>query len=221
MRFALVNNERVLAEPKLQGLCPSCSQPVAAKCGKQRIWHWSHAGKRTCDAWWEPETEWHRAWKNNFPRDWQEFIQHDQSGEKHIADVRTEHDLVIEFQHSHLDPEERTAREQFYGNMIWVVDGTRLKKEYPRFREGTKHLRPTFKKGYFLNANPAKCFPAAWIGSPSPVVFDFQGAAPNEPSDVARELLWCLLPDRVEGNAVVIAMSRRDFVTVSSSRPNL
>ena len=70
--------------------------------------------------------KWHRAWKNHFRPEWQEYIHHDQSGEKHIADVRTEHGQIIEFQHSHIDPQERAARERFYGNMIWVVDGMRL-----------------------------------------------------------------------------------------------
>jgi hypothetical protein len=84
---------------------------------------------RDCDTWAEKETDWHRAWKNNFPPECQEFVQHDeQSGEKHIADVRTPHGLVIEFQHSPLDPLERAARERFYGNMVWVVDGTRLQR---------------------------------------------------------------------------------------------
>ena len=40
----------------------------------------------------------------------------------------TVHNLVIEFQHSHMDAQERTSREKFYKNMVWVVDGTRLKE---------------------------------------------------------------------------------------------
>ena len=92
-----------------------------------------HRGDRDCDSWAE-ETPWHRAWKNKFPAECQEFIQHDgQSGERHIADVRTNHGLVIEFQRSHLDPQERATRERFYGNMIWVVDGTRLQRDCPAF----------------------------------------------------------------------------------------
>jgi len=213
MRFALVNDARVLAEPKLHGLCPGCAQPVVAKCGKQRIWHWAHLSKRTCDRWWEPETEWHRAWKNKFHPDWQEYIQRDQSGEKHIADVRTQHGLVVEFQHSHLNPEERTTRERFYGKMVWVVDGMRLKRDYSRFLKGKLQLKPTLAKGYFLSANPEECFPPAWLESPAPVVFDFRetalAGAPVEDS----ESLWCLLPNRTNGNAVVVEISRSEFVT--------
>ena len=66
----------------------------------------------------ETETQWHRNWKNKFPIVWQEIFLHDeQTGELHIADVRTEHGLVIEFQHSHIKPEERISRENFY--KIW------------------------------------------------------------------------------------------------------
>lgn len=86
MRFALVNNNRTEAQPKLSGLCYCCSKPVMAKCGKQKIWHWAHKSKTDCDNWWEPETEWHRTWKNNYPADWQELFSFDKNtGEKHIA----------------------------------------------------------------------------------------------------------------------------------------
>ena len=47
-------------------------------------------GRRFCDPWWENETEWHRAWKDQFPADWQEIVHHAEDGEKHIADVKTD-----------------------------------------------------------------------------------------------------------------------------------
>ena len=114
MRFALIDNNRVEAQPKQQGVCPNCSQSVIAKCGKQKIWHWAHRSITSCDSWWEPETEWHRAWKNEFPADWQEAVQFARTGEKHVADVKTQSGMVIEFQHSFLKAEERAARESFY-----------------------------------------------------------------------------------------------------------
>jgi competence protein CoiA len=70
----------------------------------------AHRGERFYDLWWEHETEWHRTWKSKFPDDWQEVvIRQDALGEKHIADVHTSHGLTIEFQHSHLRPEERSV----------------------------------------------------------------------------------------------------------------
>ena len=222
MKFANIECQRREAQRGLSATCPSCGAAVIAKCGDHRVWHWAHRGMRDCDTWAEKETDWHRAWKNNFPAECQEFIQHDgQSGEKHIADVRTPHGLVIEFQHSHLDPLERAARERFYGNMVWVVDGTRLQRDYPRFNKGKDDLRRTNIQGYFLLAFPDECFPAMWLDSSVPVIFDFRGVDEGQPPDEFRDTLWCLLPGRAEGSAVVVGMSREEFVKVAPSRPQL
>ena len=133
VKFAMIKGERLEPQPKLKGQCPGCGEQVTAKCGAQRVWHWAHKGRLACDPWWQPETPWHRAWKNLFPLSWQEVaLRAPQNGELHIADVRTPHGLVMEFQHSAIDPAERIARENFYGNMVWVVDCTRLSSDRPR-----------------------------------------------------------------------------------------
>jgi competence protein CoiA len=222
MRYALAGGQRVEAYAGGRGMCRRCNGEVIAKCGTHRVAHWAHRGMRDCDTWAEKETDWHRAWKNNFPAECQELIQHDgQSGEKHIADVRTPHGLVIEFQHSHLDPLERAARERFYGNMVWFVDGTRLQRDYPRFNRGKDDLRRTNIQGHFLLAFPDACFPAMWLDSSVPVIFDFRGVDKGQPPDEFRDTLWCLLPGRVERSAVVVGMSREQFVKVAPSRPQL
>jgi competence protein CoiA len=222
MKFALAGDQRVEAYADGRGTCPFCSGEVIAKCGTQRVAHWAHRGIRECDSWAEKETDWHRAWKNNFPVECQEFIQHDgQSGEKHIADVRTPYGFVIEFQHSHLDPQERDARERFYRNMVWVVDGTRLKRDYPRFKNGKDNLRRTDRQGHFLLAFPEECFPAMWLDSSVPVIFDFRVVDDGRPSEQFRDPLWCLLPGRVGGSAVVVGVSREQFVEVAQIRPQL
>ena len=133
MRFAIIESHRREAEPGLSAACPSCGNAVIARCGDIRVPHWAHKGRRNCDPWWENETEWHRAWKNEFSPDWQEVIHTAQEGERHVADVKTETGMVIEFQHSHLKPEERVARETFYKKMVWVVDGTRRKRDATQF----------------------------------------------------------------------------------------
>ena len=222
MKFALAGGQRVEAYAEGRANCPVCNGEVIAKCGTHRVAHWAHRGMRSCDSWGENETEWHRAWKGHFPAECQEFIQHDeQSGEKHIADVRTPHGLVIEFQHSHLDPHERDMRERFYGNMVWVVDGTRLRRDYPRFNKGKDDLRRTNIQGHFLLAFPDDCFPSMWLESSVPVIFDFRGLDQSRTPDEFRDTLWCLLPGRVEGSAVVVGMAREQFVTVAPSRPQL
>ncbi len=99
---------------------------MVAKCGQHKLWHWAHKSRIHCDPWREPETDWHRAWKNHFPPDGQEVVHFDpDSGEKHVADVKTAHGKVIEFQHSPMKPEELRSRESFYVDMVWIVDGTR------------------------------------------------------------------------------------------------
>lgn len=131
---------------------------------------------------------------------------------------------MIEFQHSHLDPQERATRERFYGNMVWVVDGTRLQRDYPRFTRAKDDLRRTpvqGLQGHFLLAFPEECFPKKWLDSSVPVIFDFRGTDENHAPDVFRDTLWCLLPGRAEGSAVVVGMSREEFVKVAPSRPQL
>ena len=214
MRFALIDNRRIEAEPKLRGLCPCCSQPVTAKCGKQKVWHWAHLSNEACDNWLEPETEWHRIWKDKYPAEWQEISLRDEStGERHIADVRTVHNLVLEFQHSHIDPQERISREKFYKNMVWVVDGTRLKRDYTRFRKGCEGFMRTNQQGVFIADFPEEVFPANWIDSSVPVIFDFSGTAlSGEPQDAVKNTLWCLLPENAGRKATIVGIGREDFI---------
>lgn len=212
MQFALIENVRTSPSPGLTAACPACGAAMIAKCGRQRVHHWAHRGERACDAWYEPETPWHRDWKNRFPTVLQEVVLHAASGEKHIADVRTGQGLTIEFQHSHLRPDERAAREQFYGHMFWVVDGARLKRDLPRFIEGFRSFR-TFRKTFYLTHFPEEAFPAGWLNCRAPVFFDFSNAiGPAHEAMHGLRLLWCLLPGRVGGHAVMLPVSREDFV---------
>jgi competence protein CoiA len=137
MRFALVDEQKAEATPRAKGVCPHCGSEMIAKCGRVKVWHWAHKGNPPCDPWWESETEWHREWKDEFPKDWQEISHIDPAtGEKHIADVKNPFGLVIEFQHSNIKPEERISREEFYKEMVWVVDGTRGELDESYFNMG-------------------------------------------------------------------------------------
>ncbi|KAA2217215.1 competence protein CoiA [Maribacter flavus] len=222
MRFATINNSRVEAQPKLKGICSCCSKPVIAKCGTRKIWHWAHKRKVDCDNWWETETQWHRNWKNNYPDSWQEIsLTDERSGEKHIADVRTDNNLVIEFQHSFLDPQERNSREQFYKNMVWIIDGTRLKRDYPRFLNewksgSTSEVQKTEKPGIFKIWFPEFCFPKAWLNSAVPVIFDFYGDGTLDDPEGMRNSLYCLFP-QVGKHARVAEISRNAFLQATNN----
>lgn len=221
MQFALLNNKRVTPAPKLVATCPGCRQTMIAKCGEQKIWHWAHKGKRSCDPWWEAETEWHRAWKNQFDKEHQEIIQYDETGEKHIADIKTKHGLVIEFQHSYIPPEERRQREKLYGNMLWVVDGTRLKRDIKRFTQNINDcLSSTDKANIHYIHGPEKCLPVNWLHCTVPVLFDFIGIHTRESTDFVRGSLWCLLPGLRNNQSVILRISRKKFLEIASTRPH-
>jgi hypothetical protein len=222
MRFALVSNSRVEASPKLTGRCEACGDQLFAKCGTKKIWHWSHRGKLNCDPWWESETEWHRAWKNLFPCDWQEILHRAPNDERHIADIKTPPGLVIEVQHSAIAEAEMNAREACYTNMIWIVDATRLKRDRARFAEGIQTLLRPIVPGYYLTRRAEDCFPSAWLNRKVPVLFDHEALAGfNNGAAAEKSRLWCLLPGRVDGYAIVVYVSRRKFAEIARQRSQI
>ena len=214
MRYALVKNESCEAKNGLAGICPDCFQPVIAKCGTRRVHHWAHCSGKECSNFKEPKTEWHYKWQDEFPKECQEQMVCDkQTGERFRADVLSQHGIVIEFQHSHIDPQERIAREKFYKKMFWVVDGTRLKRDYPRFMQACENrIFKTKQQGFYYISYSDECFPRDWTESEVPVVFDFKGLVTAESQEPFRETLWCLLPKRKGMRDLLIGMSRADFV---------
>ena len=131
MLIAIVDGKRQTPRKNLRGECPFCSREVLAKCGQKKIWHWAHVHLAGCDPWWENETDWHRKWKAHFPIECQEVEHRDPStGERHVADIKTQHGMVIEFQNSPISPEELHSREQFYGHMIWIVNGNKFRENF-------------------------------------------------------------------------------------------
>lgn len=123
MEYTVVNRERREAQPRLVEECPLCSSEMIAKCGDVFKYHRAHERRRNCDVRCEIESEWHRAWKDQFPLDWQEVVHRADDGEKHVADVKTEDAWVLEFQHSRIKPEERVSREALYKKLIWMLVG--------------------------------------------------------------------------------------------------
>lgn len=199
MQYALVNGLRSRANPGLAGVCQSCNSPVLAKCGDLRAWHWAHRGDRRCDPWWE-ETEWHVNWKSRFPTDWQEVLQRAESGERHIADIRTPDGCVLEFQHSRLAVEERNAREAFYKKMVWIVDGLARKRDLPSFQKCVRRtINPLV---YSAHADDCALL-RDWVGRPVDVFLDFGG-----------EALWLLHPTATRG-ALLTPVSVSAFITMT------
>ena len=210
MKFALINEDKVEATKGAKGLCPSCDSELIAKCGEVKVNHWAHKGNRNCDQWWENETDWHRSWKGNFPVDWQEVVHFDGSGEKHIADVKTQSGWVLEFQHSYLNPEERRSRNAFYPKLIWVVDGLRRKTDESQFQKILKEEGAAVNgKPYITQVRfPDECrLLKEWHNSNALVFFDFQ-----ETNFLKQSILWLLFPKDSSGIVYLSPLSRAELI---------
>ena len=198
MRYALIDGIRQEATKGAKGQCLCCGADVIAKCGKIRCWHWAHKNNEECPySKKEPKSQWHQDWQNYFPEKWQEVkCTDEQTGEIHIADIKTPNGLVVEFQHSAINSEERSSREQFHKNMTWVVDGTRIKKTQKLglglanilckilqsaswglhdVIDGCETIHGQDNKKIKLFACPKaeQFFPKEWLDIPVPVFFDF------------------------------------------------
>jgi len=134
MLFATVNGEKVEAKPKTIGICPLCERTVFSKCGEINIWHWAHHKDESCDAWYEPETAWHKNWKFIFGKDNCEIII-SKDGVRHIADILTKDNVIIELQNSPIQRPIIRKRENFYGErMIWVLNGKHFKDNFSIYK---------------------------------------------------------------------------------------
>jgi hypothetical protein len=176
---------------------------MVAKCGEIRVWHWAHKERLLCDPWWENETEWHRAWKDQFPAECQEIIHHAEDGERHIADVKTERGWVIEFQYSYIKPEERRSREAFYKKLVWVVNGTRRKRDRVQLIRAWEEGVPVGGNSLVRRAfSDNSVLLREWTGSDAPIFFDLG----------EMQVLWWLFAESEDGPAYVAPYSRAKFI---------
>jgi hypothetical protein len=139
------NGIRIPAQRHVEATCPCCGEPVVARCGELVQWHWAHRQRQECDAWFEPETPWHRAWKALAPAERVEV-----PFGPHRADIVGHDDTVVELQHSGISPEEIRDREAFYGRMVWLLDGSAFRGNFRVARSGSgfqfhwAHARPSW-----------------------------------------------------------------------------
>jgi len=101
--------------------------------------------------------------------------------------------------------------------MIWVVDGCRLKRTAGYiFGQLAGAQRWRADEVYTIPEEP-EGFPDGWTECRHPVIFDLQA------SDLSGwgqrpDLLWCLLPGRVVGHAVVISIKPDQFLSALNYR---
>lgn len=155
MRLAIVEGKRREASPGLSGCCPGCGGPMRAKCGEVLTWHWAHL-TADCDPWSEPESQWHLNWKARFPEAYQEVV----IG-PHRADVKGPA-AVLEVQKSQIAPEMIREREEFYGEMLWMLNGEDFAERFHVVYEGRGTYRFEWK-------NPRK----TWATAERRILIDF------------------------------------------------
>jgi hypothetical protein len=106
--------------------------------------------------------------------------------------------------------------------MVWVVDGTRRKLDFPRFLKGKRN---SFENTVFYNTDNPKlfrvdhidwCLPPAWLESSVPVIFDFRGDGSMDDSEGLRVTLYCLFP-QAGRYARVAEISRKAFINATTN----
>ena len=107
---------------------------LIAKRGKILAHHFAYKNKNDStdnyDAWYAAKKiengkgQWHSDWQSLSNPNNVEVIKI-KDNVKHIADMISNDNKVIEFQHSPLSKSEIDAREQFYDQMLWVMDATK------------------------------------------------------------------------------------------------
>lgn len=149
------NNERITPQPNIDAYCPGCKLLLVAKCGSINIHHFAHINS-DCDSWYEPESEWHKKWKEKFSIECREVVIGN-----HRADIKTKKGMVIELQNSSISAEEIIERENFYNKMMWVINGESFKDNF----------EISHKEGYvtFRWKHPRKC----WMYAKKPIYIDF------------------------------------------------
>ena len=95
--------------------------------------------------------------------------------------ISSEKGYYIEVQHSSISDEEKTDRERFYKDLVWVIDGSRRKRDYKKFFQyaGFWMLWPLEETQQLLFHKNA--FPAEWEYRPVPVIFDWR--LPDDPDN--------------------------------------
>jgi len=169
MMYAITEDgTRIEATPNRQALCPGCRAPVIAKCGDIYVEHWAHKSGSECDPWHEPETPWRTGWKKQFSPSCREVVISEHRADIFALNRHSSLLRVIELQHSPIDCEEIAARENFYREMVWVIDGIGFKDNFEFGRETKTNGGATVEAPFRW-----KWFRKSWAGSKKPLYLDF------------------------------------------------
>lgn len=115
------------ASKDMNYFCPFCGEPLQIRRGERKTEHFAHRKHEACSDSWSREydmTDWHTDWQNRFPLVNQE-IKLTLGSVTHRADVMAGM-TIVEFQHSRMNAEQFSNRNNFYMNfgnkVIWLFD---------------------------------------------------------------------------------------------------
>jgi hypothetical protein len=100
-------------------------------------------------------TEWHKKWQDYVRKEYREIFVKDH-GERHRADIKLPSGRVIEIQHSTMEEDVVSEREDFYGDMIWVFDGVNLFEKINRYEKTSK--KGNVYVSWYYSYRPKKFF---------------------------------------------------------------
>lgn len=130
-----------------------------------------------------------------------------EDGTRHVADIKTDTGLVVEFQHSHLSTVERREREEFYDNLIWVVDGTRLKRDLDFLGHIRLHESSSPRPDVFPFNWRVPQITRRWDESTKLVFLDFHG-----------DHVWCVPPNTNVWRKYATKVPKNEFVSALLAR---
>lgn len=205
----------------MHGTCPLCGEELIARKGKFREDHWWHKNGDRCDDWYQPKGPWHHYWQDKFPKDWQEQVitrETDGVTVKHVADVLTDSNLVIEAQYSAISPDDIEKRENFYGEMVWIANMNRTYAD-SNLSSAIKPCGAAEQGGHrkcFVITDSRVLLKQKWCRCSRPVFFDFKGTF--ECPEKAGEL-YLLLPDKPEAKIRICFCMQQDEVVKLLTTP--
>lgn len=222
--YAIVDGVRVHiseAARATHGTCPLCGEELIARKGKVREDHWWHKNGDRCDDWYQPKGPWHHYWQDKFPKEWQEQVitrETDGVTVKHVADVLTDSNLVIEAQYSAISPDDIEKRENFYGDMAWIVNMTRIYADLD-LRSAIRPHGTTGQDGQrqcFAITDHGVLLKQKWCHCSRPVFFDFKGTF-EHPEE--SEELFLLLPDKPDARIRICFCMQQEEVAKLLTTP--
>lgn len=212
-----INGKAIYATRDANGVspkafCPCCRKRMRARVGDVRIPHWAHESGERCDEWWEEESEWRNDWMQLLSGSDKVDVENvlEKGNVRHFYDARFAGRQIAIFRRKRLSPEMLAAREQFFGDMFWFVEGT--VSEYERFSDHLADKKivevPNAKRSYMCRARLLGSVPfyGRWSECARPVLFDFASASGDDDYP-----LWCVLPECF-GKRIVLEFPRADLL---------